>query len=129
NGYQNIIEAFTVVNKYPEENTFSAARQEIFSGSVKFNGLFHMPGKYDVQLTGVYVAPDVVPQGKTYSRFYIYLGIKKSILEGKGEVFLNATDIANTLRIKKEVNGDGFRYVSTDYYETQLVRLGFTYKF
>ncbi len=129
NGYQNIIEPFTVVNKYPQENTFSAERQDIFSGSIKFNGLFHLPGKYDVQLTSVYMAPDVVPQGKTYSRFYIDLGIKKSLQKGKGEVFLNATDIANTLRIKREVKGIGFSYTSTDYYETQVFRLGYTYKF
>ena len=45
NGYQNIIEAFSVVNLYPEENTFSAERQEIFSGSVKLNGLFHLKNK------------------------------------------------------------------------------------
>lgn len=129
NGYQNIIEPFTVVNKYPQENTFTADSQEIFSGSIKFNGLFHLPGKYDVQLTSVYMAPDVVPQGKTYSRFYIDLGVKKSLQKGKGEVFFNATDIANTLRIKREVKGDGFSYASTDYYETQVFRLGYNYKF
>lgn len=129
NGYQNIIEPFSVVNMYPQENTFSAGRQEIFSGSIKFNSLLHLPSNYDVQLTSVYMAPDVVPQGKTYSRFYIDLGVKKSLQKGKGEVFLNATDIANTLRIKREVKGDGFNYVSTDYYETQVFRLGYTYKF
>jgi len=129
NGYQNSIEPFSVVNQYPQENTFTADRQEIFSGNVKLNGLFHLPGKYDVQLTSVYIAPDVVPQGKTYSRFYIDLGIKKSLQKGKGEIFLNATDLANTLRIKREVKGDGFHYVSTDYYETQIIRLGYTYKF
>lgn len=129
NGYQNIIEPFMVVNKYPQENTFSAGRQEIFSGSIKFNGLFHLPSNYDVQFSSVYMAPDVVPQGKIYSRFYIDLGVKKSLQKGKGEVFLNATDLANTLRIKREVRGDGFSYVSTDYYETQVFRLGYTYKF
>lgn len=129
NGYQNIIEAFSVVNKYPQESTFFAGRQEIFSGSIKLNGLVHLPAKYDMQLTAVYLAPDIVPQGKTYERFYIDLGIKKSIQTGKGEVFLNTTDVANTLRIKRAVNGYGFRYISTDYYETQVVRAGYTYKF
>ena len=129
NGYQNIIEAFSVVNKYPQGNTFTAGRQEILSGSAKLNGLFHLPRKYDIQVTSVYMAPDVVPQGKTYSRFYIDLGIKRLIQNGKGEVFLNATDVANTLRIKKQIQGDGFHYVSTDYYETQVIRLGYTYKF
>lgn len=129
NGYQNIIEPFSVVNRYPQESTFSAGRQEILSGSIKLNGLFHLPGKYDVQLTAVYVAPDVVPQGKTYSRLYIDLGAKKTIQNGKGELFVNASDIANTIRIKREVKGYGFSYVSIDYYETQVIRVGYTYKF
>jgi outer membrane receptor protein involved in Fe transport len=129
NGYQNIIEGFSVVNKYPSENTFTAPRQELISGNVKLNGSFHLPAKIDFQLTSVYQAPDLVPQGKTYSRFYIDLGFKKTIQQGKGELFLNATDVANTLRIKKETFGSGFHMISTDYYETQVVRLGYNYKF
>lgn len=129
NGYQNTIDAFSVVNKYPQENTFNASKQQVFSGSIKLNGLFHLPGKWDLQVTGVYIAPDVVPQGKTYSRTYVDIGIRKLIQQGKGEIFLNATDVANTLRVKKRVTGDGFYYISTDYYETQVFRLGYTYKF
>ncbi len=129
NGYENTIAAFTVVNQYPEENVFSAIEQEIFSGNIKLNGLFHLPKQFDVQFTSVYLAPDIIPQGKNYDRFYIDLGLKKQIQNGKGELFLNATDVANTLRIKKEVTGDGFRFKSTDYYETQVIRLGYTYKF
>lgn len=129
NGYQNIIEAFSVTNLYPQENVFSANRQSIFSGSIKLNSVFHLPGKYDLQLSGVYLAPDIIPQGKIYARFALDLGIKKTIQQGKGEVFLNATDLANTMRVKRFVQGDGFHYYSTDYYETQVVRLGYTYKF
>lgn len=129
NGYKNVIEAFTIVNKYPEENTLSAPRQENFSGSLKINGLFHLPRNYDAQFNTVYLAPDVVPQGKTYSQFYVDFGIKKTIQQGKGEVYLNASDIANTLQIKRAVNGNGFSYVSTDYFETQVIRIGYTYKF
>ena len=128
NGYQNTVEAFTVVNKYPSENTFSAARQQLISGSVKVNSLFHL-ARTDVQLSAVYLAPDVVPQGKTFSRFSIDLGAKRNIQNGKGELYINASDIANTMRIKKQVTGAGFHYVSTDYYETQVVRVGYNYKF
>lgn len=129
NGYQNIIDAFTVVNKYPHENTFSAQRQDIFSGNVKLIGQFHLPKGVDMQLTSVYQAPDVVPQGKTYSRFSIDIGAKKLVQNGRGELFINATDIAGTLRIKREVTGDGFHYVSTDYFETQVIRAGYSLKF
>ena len=129
NGYQNIIDSFSVVNKYPVQNVFTAGREELFSGNVKLNGVFHFAKQVDVQLLAIYQAPDLVPQGKTFSRFSIDLGIKKGIQKGRGELFLNATDIANTLRLKKEIQGNGFHYVSNDYYETQVFRLGYNYKF
>ena len=129
NGYQNTIEAFSVVNLYPQTNTFSAEGQQLFSGSIKLNGLFHLPRQFDVQFTSVYLAPDIVPQGKMYSRFSIDLGIKRTIQNGKGELFLNATDLANTMRVKRETTGAGFRLISTDYYETQVIRAGYSYKF
>ena len=129
NGYQNIIEAFSVMNLYPEENTFSAERQEIFSGSVKLNGIFHLKNKVDIQFASVFQAPDVVPQGKTYSRFGVDIGVKKTVQDGKGEFFLNATDVFGTLRYKRQVTGDGFHYLSNDYYETQVIRIGYNFKF
>ncbi len=129
NGYQNIIESFTVLNLYPQPNTYTAPRQSMYSGNIKLNGLFHLPGQTEAQLTAIYLAPDIIPQGQIDARFSIDLGFKKSIQQGKGAIFLNATDIANTLHIKREIRGDGFRYTSTDYYETQVVRLGYNYKF
>ncbi len=129
NAYQNTIDAFSVLNKYPQENTFSADRQQITSGSVKLNGLFHLRKSWDLQVTAVYMAPDIIPQGKIYARTYVDAGIKRTIQKGKGEMFLNVTDLFNTLRIKRTTTGDGFHLESTDYYETQVFRLGYTYKF
>lgn len=129
NGYQNTIDAFTVVNQYPVQNTFTADRQDLFSGNVKLNGLFQLPGKVEGQLTAIYLAPDLVPQGRIASRFSVDVGFKKPVQNGRGEFVLNATDVANALRIRRNVQGNGFRYVSTDYYETQVVRLGYAYKF
>ncbi|MDJ1470312.1 TonB-dependent receptor domain-containing protein [Xanthocytophaga flava] len=129
NGYQNTIDAFSVVNLYPVENTFTAERQSLFSGNIKLNGLFRLPRKIEAQFSAIYLAPDIVPQGKVYSRFSIDMGAKKTVQNGKGELFVNATDIAATLKIKRRIQGDGFHYISTDYYETQVVRVGYNYKF
>jgi outer membrane receptor protein involved in Fe transport len=129
NGYRNIIDSFSVVNKYPVENVFNADREDIYSGNIKLNSLFHLPNQLEAQLSAIYQAPDLVPQGKTFSRFSIDMGIRKGIQHGKGELFINATDVANTLRLKKEITGNGFRYISTDYYETQVFRVGYGYKF
>ncbi|WP_337043919.1 TonB-dependent receptor domain-containing protein [Emticicia sp. 17c] len=127
NIYKNVIDAFSVENKYPTPHTFSADKQALTSGNVKLSGTIHLPKKVDAQFVAVYLAPDIIPQGKIGARFSVDAGIKKAI--PKGEVFLNATDLLNTMVVKKEIFGDGFRYVSKDYYETQVIRAGYNYKF
>lgn len=129
NAYRNRIEAFTVTNLYPVTHTFSAAAQEIYSGTIKFNNTFHLSKTTDAQLSAVYLAPDLIPQGKIGERFSLDAGIKTRIQKGKGEVFLNATDLLNTMVIRKQIRGDGFYYNSRDYYETQVIRVGYSYKF
>lgn len=126
--YQNVIDAFIVDNLYPVPHTFSMNKQQLVSGNLKWNNKFRLPKNFDIQLTAVYLAPDIIPQGKINQRFSLDLGVRKIIQKGKGEVFLNATDILNTMTIKKEIQGNGFRYTSTDYYETQVIRIGYSYK-
>ncbi|WP_199141677.1 hypothetical protein [Pedobacter sp. ASV12] len=47
----------------------------------------------------------------------------------EGKLFLNGTDLFNTLKTKRTVIGNGFTLKSTDYLETQVFRLGYSYKF
>lgn len=127
--YKNSIQAFTVQNQYPVPTIYSMPYQSIVSGNGKFNGQFKLSGNTDIQLSINYLAPDIIPQGKIGSRFSTDLGIKKQIQKGKGEIFLNGNDIFNTLKIKREIQGNGFILNSTDYYETQVFRVGYGYKF
>jgi outer membrane receptor protein involved in Fe transport len=129
NAYQNKINGFTVENKYPTIHLFTAAAQQIFSGNIKWNNTFHFAKNIDAQLTAIYLAPDIIPQGKIASRFSVDLGVKKALQKGKGELFLNATDVLNTMVIKKEIQGQDFTYTSNEYNETQVIRLGYSYKF
>ncbi|MEQ8477692.1 TonB-dependent receptor [Fulvivirga sp.] len=129
NGYYNQIDAFTVVNQYPIENTFTAVQQDVYSGNIKLNANFKFSKSTEAQLTAIYLAPDIIPQGTIDSRFSIDFGVKKSIQNGKGELFLNANDLLNTMVIRKEFKGNNFSYTSTNYYETQVMRLGYSYKF
>ena len=129
NAYRNQIDAFTVENKYPSTHLFTANKQEIYSGNIKLNNAFRLPENIDAQLTVIYLAPDIIPQGKIKARFSVDLGLKKAIQNGKGELFFNATDVLNTMILKKEITGQAFNYTSIDYYETQVTRLGYSYKF
>ena len=129
NLYQNTIDAFTVTNLYPVPSIYNGERQQMVSGNLKWNNTLQFNKTLKGQVSAVYLAPDIIPQGKIGSRFSVDLGIKKTVQKGKGEVFLNATDIFNTLSIQKEIKGEGFSYSSKDYYETQVIRFGYSYKF
>lgn len=128
-GYHNRINQFSVTNQYPTPTEYTAPMEQIISGNVKLNTFFHLPLKFEIQLSGVYYAPDLIPQGRIGQRFSLDLGVKKTIQKGKGELFLNATDLANTMVIKEELRGNGFNYLGYDYYETQVIRFGYYYKF
>lgn len=125
--YRNTINAFSVENQYPVPTVYTAAKETLTSGNAKLNGVVKWRKLLNLQVTAVYLAPDLIPQGKIGSRFSVDFGVKKQL--PNGEIFINASDVFNTLRIRREVNGSGFHYVSTDYYETQVVRLGYSYKF
>jgi outer membrane receptor protein involved in Fe transport len=127
NIYKNIVDGFTVENKYPVPTLFSAEKQKLTSGNAKLNALLKFMKKTELQISAVYLAPDIVPQGRVGQRFSVDAGIKRQL--AKGEVFINATDIFNTLVITREVSGTGFHYKSDDYYETQVIRIGYNYKF
>ena len=127
NVYKNTIDPFTVENLYPIPNTFSAGKQTLTSGSGKINAMLKFKSSLEAQISAVFLAPDIIPQGKIGSRFSVDAGLKKTVK--KGEFYINATDLFNTLVIKKTVNGDGFHYISRDYYETQVIRVGYNYKF
>lgn len=127
--YQNTIKAFSITNRYPVPTVYQMGEEKITSGNAKVNGLFKLPKQTQFQLSAVYLAKDIVPQGTIGSRFSMDLGFKKQIQKGKGELFLNGTDIFNTLKIKREIQGNGFTLKSTDYLETQVFRIGYSYKF
>jgi outer membrane receptor protein involved in Fe transport len=129
NAYYNHIEAFSVENVYPIAHTFSSNGQTAFSGNIKLNTSFHFKKDFDAQITAIYYAPDVIPQGRIDSRFTLNIGMKKAIQKGKGELFFNASDLLNTMVIRTTVDGNNFSYTSANYYETQVLRLGYSYKF
>ena len=129
NLYQNIIDSFTVENKYPVSSIYRANRDQFTSGNIKVNAIVHLRKQTDIQLTSIFLGKDIIPQGRIASRFSTDIGIKKQLQKNKGELFLNASDIFNTLRIRKELVGNGFVLTSTDFYETQVLRIGYSKKF
>ena len=129
NAYRRTIDAFSVVNQYPVPITYSAERERLTSGSVKLNAMLGRPGGWQTQISSVYLAPDLLPQGRIDSRYSLDLGLKKGVQQGRGEIVVNATDLLNTNQARRTIRGTDFDVVSTDYLETQVVRVGYNWKF
>ncbi|RXK86805.1 outer membrane beta-barrel family protein [Filimonas effusa] len=129
NIYRNTIDAFTVENKYPVPSIYTAEKEQQVSGSFKLNVMLQLPGNTEVQMSSIYQAKDLVPQGEVGARFSIDAGVKRQIQKGRGELFANASDLFNTLRVKRVINGADFKLVGADYYETQVFRVGYSFKF
>jgi outer membrane receptor protein involved in Fe transport len=125
--FRRAVEGFTVVNLYPQPVTFTAPRERLTSGTVKVNVSWVLPGTWRLQAAGSYFAPDLFPQGRIGSRSAVDLGIKKTIR--RSEIVVNATDVFNTNHPQRTVRGSDFEFVSTDFLETQVVRVGYTFTF
>ena len=108
---------------------FSIANTVDNTWDAKLNNSFTLPGKTEVQLTGLYFAPKNIAQGRQLARSSVDIGVKKVILKDKGEVVFSFTDIFNRFGIRQELVQEDFSVVYENYYETQVMRLGFKYKF
>ena len=129
NVYSNKISAYQGALLFPYERTFTVDKSSNTAGDAKLNNEFSLPKNWAIQLTGIYYSKKNIVQGKELARGSIDFGFKKNIWDKKGEFTLSASDIFNTFAIRQEINGDGFSAVYENYYETQIVRLGFKYKF
>ncbi len=127
--YRRTVDAFSGVNLYPVPVAYAAPRDRLTSGNVKVNAVIVFPGDWQTQLSNVYLAPDLVPQGRTESRSSLDVGVRKSVQRGRGEIVANATDLLNTNQPRRTIRGTNFTYVSRDYLETQVVRVGYSRKF
>jgi outer membrane receptor protein involved in Fe transport len=127
--YQRSFDAFTVVNRYPVPSSYPAPRERLASGSAKLTAQLRLPNGWQTQVASVYYAPDLLPQGRIDRRIGVDVGTKKSVQNGRGEIVLNATDLFSTMQAERTIRGSDFRFVSTDFLETQVVRGGYSWKF
>lgn len=129
NLYRNEIHAYEGTLLFPYQRTFRIENTVDFTWDAKFNAEFELKRDVNIQFTWIYYAPKNIPQGRQFSRSSADIGVKKKILNSKGELSLSFTDMLNNFGIRQELVGDGFTVLYENLYETQVVRLGFKYKF
>ena len=129
NYYCNKIAAYEGSLLFPYPHTFAISESTGNTWNMKLSNTFSLQRNYTLQLTGIYYAPVNIPQGKQMGRSSIDIGIKKVIMKGKGEINLSASDIFNKYGLVQEIYTEGVRATYENYYETQIINLGFKMKF
>ncbi|WP_031428288.1 outer membrane beta-barrel family protein [Flavimarina sp. Hel_I_48] len=129
NIYSNGIDAFEGTLLFPYERTFFINKSTATAGDFKISNTLQLPWDLEAQLTGIWFSKRNIPQGEELARSSVDFGLKKSVFGQKGEVFLSGTDILNRFGLRQRLNGEGFTARYNNYYETQVFRAGFTYKF
>ncbi len=129
NYYKNSIDAYEGSLLFPYPHTFAIVNSVAYVWDAKLSNHFNISDNLELQLTAVYFAPKNIPQGQQLSRSSIDFGLTQKILSGRGEIGFSASDIFNTFGIRHEIVGEGFTATYENYYETQVFRVGFKYKF
>lgn len=129
NAYNNVIDAYQGTLYFPYQRSFSIGSTSDKTWDAKISNQVVFPWDFELQITGVYYAPKDIPQGRQLARSSVDFGIKKGMLDGRGELTFSFSDIFHNFGLRQEIVGEGFTALYENYYETQVARMGFKYKF
>ena len=103
--------------------------EENFAYNAKVIANFMLPKSFSLQLTGGYNSRESIAQGTKEPTYTLDAGIKKSFLNGKLNVVLNARDILDSRHRHTITSGTGFWQESESWRQGRNVRLTLTYSF
>ena len=129
NIYRNSISAHTGQIRFPVLQTWSVEKRTDTPMFAKVASQFNLFRNYRAEISGIWFSAKNTGQGRELSRGGVDLGLKRSVLKNKLEINLTATDLFNTMGIRQEINGNGFRVEYQNYYETQVISIALKYKF
>jgi len=97
--------------------------------SGKFVSDFTLPKNFSIQITGNYTAPEAEAQGTEVERYYIDLGIKKTLFNNKLSITANLRDVFDSLQ--REENSGAANFIQNRFRkdETRIFFFGVGYRF
>lgn len=118
--------------KYNIEETgelITGKSEENFAYNAKLIANFMLPKSFSLQLTGGYNSRESIAQGTKEPTYMLDAGIRKSFLDGKLNVVLNARDILDSRHRHSITSGTGFWQESESWRQGRNIRLTITYSF
>jgi iron complex outermembrane recepter protein len=117
---------YSEVSSEVEGRSFS---NESYSWTLSLLGNKNFPGLFSTQLSANYWGPRVIPQGMIRSVFSMNVGLRRNVLNNRGTLSLNVSDVFNTRKFSLETNGNDFSQEREFYRESRILTLSFTWRF
>lgn len=129
NWYNIAIDQHDVTILFPVERNLSIAAADQSTWDFKISNQISLPWDMEAQISYIYYADRAINQGTQAARSSLDIGLKKPIFEGRGEFNFSFSDVLNDFGLKQNINGDGFKTIYENYYETQVLNMGVKYRF
>lgn len=100
-----------------------------YSWTVNMLSTMAIPNLFSVQIQGDYRGPIVLPQGQIEPLWGINLGVKRDVLNKKGTISVNISDIFDTRIFRITTNDSRFDLNRMFNRETRIGTVAFTYRF
>ena len=100
-----------------------------FSWNMRMNGTFIFPNSFTAQLSGFYSAPRIVAQGESNALYSMDLGLRKSFLNNKFQLSLNARNLLNSFKFENNTWGPAFYEETSNRFFGRDLRLNLTWNF
>ncbi len=127
------ISIMTSGNIFQNKINGSNVDAELQSTSTNWNARMTVNAKLakntSLQISGMYMAPSVQPQGSFKGMSGVDAGIRQELWKGRGTLSLNVNDIFNTRKMVIHNIGDGFVSYMTRTRESRMAMLNFSYRF
>lgn len=141
NNFGRVLDLTTTVNLYYNkldgfsylpvgaEKPVTGESNEDFSWNARMIANIALPASYSLQLTGNYNSRQLIAQGHRKASYSLDAGLRKSFLDKKISVSVNARDLLNSRKWTTETSGTGFTRYAENWRMGRTVRLTLTYSF
>jgi outer membrane receptor protein involved in Fe transport len=99
-----------------------------YNGFAKLMMQYKQNDKLSFQLNGNYESPEIIPQGRTISRYFIDLSLRKDF-GNRWSMNLSANDLLNSKRWGTVIDTPGLRQTTSRRWDVRNYRINLTYKF
>lgn len=109
--------------EYEGQKLHSETYSSVSRASSKFKA-----GKYDIQISGNYEAPQNTTQGRNKSQYSLDGGVTRDVLKGNGTITLNCRDIFNTRRRRFVTDTETLHTEGEFQWRSRQITLSFIYR-